>query len=357
MAAWAEEAWTRLAALPLQVDEVSLSFPSITVRSGWERVTTVIALHGAGEEGLGEDVTYEAEEHRAVEAAGAPLDATGQWTLGSFCERVAATDLFPSGAPDHDVSRNYRRWAWESAALDLALRQAGTDLGAVLGLETQPVSFVASTRLGEPSAVSALDDHLAAVPDLRFKLDAAEDWDEAFLTDLAALDRTDCIDLKAFYTGTVVDVSITPEQTLAIANAIPDCTLEDVAPGLATELIAAEYPDRLSWDAPILSVADLEALPIAPSRMNVKPSRIGSIAELLAVHGWLRDRDVASYGGGQFELSVGRGQIILLASLLHPSTPNDVAPVEYHAFQPGGTLPASPLTPAGAVRGFRWPGH
>ena len=133
-------------------------------------------------------------------------------------------------------------------------------------------------------------------------------------------------------------------------------TLEDVAPGQATELIAAEYPDRLSWDAPILGVADLEALPIEPMRMNVKPSRIGSIRELLAVHSWLREREVATYGGGQFELSVGRGQIILLAALLHPHTPNDVAPVEYHAFQPGGALPASPLAVPGPLRGFRWPG-
>lgn len=352
---WSERAWAELAALPLRIDQVELSFPSITVRSGWERVTTVIALSGAGETGLGEDVTYEAEEHRAVEAAGAPVDPTAVQTLGEFCALVAETDLFPGGAPDHDVSRRYRRWAWESAALDLALRQAGTDLGAVLDVDPEPVTFVASTRLGEPSKVSALDAHLQAVPDLRFKLDAAPDWDEAFLNDLAALDRTDCIDFKAFYTGTVVDVDITPEQTLAIANAIPDVTLEDVAPGQATELIAAEYPERLSWDAPILSVADLEALPIVPSRMNVKPSRIGSIQELLAVHDWLREREVETYGGGQFELSIGRGQIILLAALLHPHTPNDVAPVEYHAFQPGGELPGSPLEPGGPVIGFRWP--
>lgn len=352
---WGQDAWDRLAELPVRVDHVDLAFPSLVVSSGWERVTTVITLHGDGETGVGEDVTYEAEEQRAVEVAGPPLDPRGEHTLGEFCAGIEAADLFPTGAPNHEVSRRYRRWAWESAALDLALRQNGTDLGTFLELEPQPVTFVASTRLGEPSAVSALDAHLAAVPELRFKLDAAPDWDEAFLDDLAALARTDCIDFKAFYTGTPVDVVITPEQTLAIANAMPGVTLEDVAPGEATELIVAEHADRISWDAPILSVADLEALPIVPARMNVKPSRIGSIRELLAVHSWLREREVASYGGGQFELSVGRGQIILLASLLHPHTPNDVAPVEYHAFQPGGTIPASPLALPGPLRGFRWP--
>ncbi|MEH3055125.1 MAG: hypothetical protein PGN13_14190 [Patulibacter minatonensis] len=352
---WGAEAWARLAALPLQVERVELSFPSVTVSSGWERVTTVITLHGAGETGVGEDVVYEAEEHRAIEAAGPPVDVRGERTLGELCAVVAATDLFPAGAPDHEVSRNYRRWAWESAALDLALRQAGTDLGSFLGITPQPVTFVASTRLGEPPSVDHLAAHLEAVPDLRFKLDAAADWNASFLAELKALGRTDCIDLKAFYTGTVVDVDISPEQTVAIARAIPEATLEDVAPGEATALIAAEWPERLSWDAPIHGVDDLEALPISPSRMNVKPSRIGSIEELLAVVGWLRERGVASYGGGQFELSVGRGQIILLASLFSPHTPNDVAPVAYHAFRAGGTLPASPLPAPSGLRGFRWP--
>ncbi len=162
---------------------------------------------------LGEDVVYEAEEHTAPSRRHGPaLDVVGEHTLAEFCAGIEATDLFPTGAPDHDVSRNYRRWAWESAALDLALRQAGTDLGTILELEPQPVTFVASPRLGEPASVGALDAHLAAVPDLRFKLDAAPDWDDAFLADLAALDRTDCVDLKAFYTGTVVDVEIPPTR-------------------------------------------------------------------------------------------------------------------------------------------------
>ena len=33
-----------------------------------------------------------------------------------------------------------------------------------------------------------------------------------------------------------------------------------------------------------------------------------------------------AYGGGQFELGPGRGQIQHLASLFHPDAPNDVAP-------------------------------
>ena len=81
-------------------------------------------MHGAGHEGLGEDVTYENADHDALAAAGAVLALAGTWTLASFSDHLQTLDLFP--APPHDeVYRNYRAWAFESAALDLALRQAG----------------------------------------------------------------------------------------------------------------------------------------------------------------------------------------------------------------------------------------
>jgi hypothetical protein len=60
------------------------------------------------------------------------------------------------------------------------------------------------------------------------------------------------------------------------------------------------------------------------------------------------------YGGGQFELGPGRGQIQYLASLFHPHTPNDVAPAGYNDPDPADGLPQSPLPPAPDSLGFRW---
>ena len=51
------------------------------------------------------------------------------------------------------------------------------------------------------------------------------------------------------------------------------------------------------------------------------------------------------YGGGQFELGPGRGQIQYLASLFHPDGPNDVAPKGYNAPEPASGLETSPLPP------------
>jgi hypothetical protein len=60
------------------------------------------------------------------------------------------------------------------------------------------------------------------------------------------------------------------------------------------------------------------------------------------------------YGGGQFELGPGRGQIQLLASLYHPDTPNDVSPGGFHAADPPPGLPTSPLAVQAHPTGFRW---
>jgi hypothetical protein len=69
---------------------------------------------------------------------------------------------------------------------------------------------------------------------------------------------------------------------------------------------------------------------------------------------YLERHGIRAYGGGQWELSCGRGQIQYLASLFHPDTPNDVAPIGYgDASVPPG-LPRSPLPPTPSEIGFRW---
>ena len=77
---------------------------------------------------MGEDVTYDAEEQGRFRAPGPVHDLAGEHTIDSFSRLLGSLDLFPDGAPKHDAWRSYRRWAFESAALDLALRQAGKPL-------------------------------------------------------------------------------------------------------------------------------------------------------------------------------------------------------------------------------------
>ena len=136
-----------------------------------------------------------------------------------------------------------------------------------------------------------------------------------------------------------------------MADGLPDAWLED--PGLTDETIAVLEPhkDRVTWDAIIHSVPDIEALLWKPRTVNVKPSRFGSVERLFAAYDYCEANGIGAYGGGQWELGPGRGHIQLLAALNHPSTPNDVAPREYN-LDPQSGLPESPLTVRPRETGF-----
>ena len=68
--------------------------------------------------------------------------------------------------------------------------------------------------------------------------------------------------------------------------------------------------------------------------VNLKPSRFGPLRELFAAYDHCAEHGIGAYGGGQFELGVGRGQIQSLASIFHPDGPNDVAPGGYNDVEP-----------------------
>jgi hypothetical protein len=325
------------------------------VSGGWERLSTVVHLRGGGLEGIGEDVVYSADDQRAFQAAGAVHDLSGRWTLGDFCARIDALDLFPSPPEHGDVSRLYRRWTFHSAALDLALAQADASLHAVLDRPPAPLTFVVSLALGEPAMLDPLTRRLALYPRLRFKLDATSAWTDEIVAVLAATGAVDSVDFKAHYGRTAVGQGPDPELYQRVVAAFPVAWLED--PDVATPATAAALAGahaRITWDAPIHSIADIEALPFAPRMVNLKPSRIGGLEKLCGAYDYCAAHRIGAYGGGQFELGPGRGQAQYLAALFHPDTPNDLAPVGYNAGDPGPGLPDSPLAPAAAPIGFRW---
>jgi hypothetical protein len=345
-----------LADLPLEVGGYTLQGLRANVSSGFERLSTVVHLHGGGLEGVGEDVVYQPEDHIAFQAAGPVHGKTlsGRFTLGEFCQLVDSLDLFPV-TPEWEVSRLYRRWSFHSAALDLALAQTGQPLHAALHREPHPLTFVVSLRLGEPPSLDPVQRRLSRYPSLRFKLDPTSSWTPELIDALVRTGAVDSVDFKSLYHGTVVDQPPDPVLYERVIQAFPDARMEDpdvVTPATAAELV--DHHDRITWDAPIHSIADIEALPFPPRMVNIKPSRIGGLPKLCAVYDYCAEHGIGAYGGGQFELGPGRGQAQYLASLFHPDTPNDLAPVGYNENDPPPGLPDSPLPPAPANVGFRW---
>ncbi len=333
-----------LAPLELSVDGYRLERREQAVSSGFTRVTTTVVLHGGGVEGHGEDVTYDAEDH---DEGPLGLELAGDLTLDALSERLDGIDLFPAAPPRRDASREYRRWAFESALLDLALRQAGRSLGEVVGRLYEPVRFVVSTRLD-------IRPWLELDPSLEFKLDPTSDWDRTTMEAIAATGRVRALDFKAFYTGTIVDQAPDPALYRTCVELFPDAVIEDPALDEDIRPALAGALDRLSFDAPIHSLADVDALPVEPRFLNIKPSRFGSLRRLLECIDACAERGITMYGGGQFELGVGRGQIQALASLFYADSANDVAPGGYNAPEPVEGLAPSPLVPPERPIGFSW---
>jgi len=307
--------------LPLHVDGYFLEPLEHEVARGFTLKRTVVVLHGKGEEGRGEEVDYNPRAQEEFQADREQLALAGEHTLDSF-------SLLQSGQPE------YRRWALESAALDLALRQAGVSLGEAVGREPKPLRFVVSTRGANVEAWRAL------YPDLRCKLDPDRDWTDETIASVA--DVIDTADFKGIYRGSF---GMPPDAALyrRIAEAFPNAWLEDPALTPETSEVLAAHRERITWDAGIHEWSDVEALPFAPRCLNSKPSRFGSVKRLLDFYDACERDGIALYGGGQYELGVGRDHIQLLASLFHPDAPNDVAPRGFNSAQPVEGLPSSPL--------------
>ena len=231
--------------LPLTVEGYALDPLELQARPDFLRKTTVVRLLGASEEGSGEDVTYHGEEHDRLQERGADLPLAGEWTLHSFSEHLAGLPLFDAEPAQH-AYYDYRRWGFESAALDLALRQASRSLGDALGREPRPVSFVVSGGLGDPPSTDRLHEWLGLYPGIRFKLDANPSWTEELIAELAETGAVDSIDFKGQYRGTVVDTPPDPVLYRRVAEGLPDAWLED--PGLTDETIAVLVPHSRARD-------------------------------------------------------------------------------------------------------------
>ena len=348
-----ESLWPRVADLPLVIEACEFERLHAVLAFGFERFTTHVRLAGAGVHGLGEDVSPFREDGTTLHEAKPSLPLAGEWTLAAFCDHLATLELWPE-PPEWEGALRFRRWAFESAALDLALRQGGRPLHEVLGREPRPVRFVNSLGLGEEPSIEPLRRRLDRSSRVRFKLDAQATWSPALVDEVAATGAVDTIDFKGHSGFEVEDPQALGVLYDHVLAAFPDAFLEDPhdLPEIAQRL--GDQLERVSYDAPIRDADDIGATPLAARVVNVKPSRIGGLRTLFEVYGRCARERRPMYGGGMGELGVGRGQIELLAALFHPDAPNDVAPSAYNEDDPPGGLPESPLAPRPDATGFRW---
>jgi hypothetical protein len=346
--------YARISELPLAIEHCELLPLVRDTSAGFTKVSIVVRLGGGGHHGEGEDITWDQIDQIELLRSGDQLTwLNGARTFNEFSTLLGLANLFPV-RPIRDSARFFRRWAFESAALDLALRQNGLSLQDAVGRQARPVTFVASVRLGEPPSLSPLQALLDINPELRFKLDPTPGWGDALVAELARLGRVDVVDMKGYYRNTTVAMEPETALYLRVIGGLPDTWIEDPAREDGTADLLNRHHERITWDEPIHSVADIEAMPWQARMLNVKPSRFGSVRALLDTYDYCAAHGIGAYGGGMFEQGPGRGQLQYLASLFHPDAPNDVAPAPYNLQSPPTDLPRSPLSPEPHPTGFRW---
>ena len=301
--------------LPLEVESYELEGLTSEVSSGFTRRTTRSRSTGSGEEGVGEDVTYDAGR-----AGAAPARGPGPRP------RRGAHDRLVLGAPRlaRPLSRTARRrldasarttaaGRFESAALDLALRQAGRSLAEALGREAGPVRFVvldaprASRR--PPAAARGC---WSATRARGFKLDPTSEWTTALVAELAGLGRRGHRRPEGRLPRHGGRPAARSGALRARRRGIPGRR------GSRTRTLTRRGPPRrcephrdrvtLGRDRPLRSPTS-RRFRSRRRGLNIKPSRFGSLRALLDAYDYCAERGIGVYGGGQFELGPGRGQI------------------------------------------------
>ena len=106
-----------------------------------------------------------------------------------------------------------------------------------------------------------------------------------------------------------------------VIESFPDAWLEDPDVNDDTKPLLDAVRERITWDAPIHSVADVLDPPWPPRMVNIKPSRFGPLSNLFEMYDWCEREGVGAYGGGQTELGPGRGHIQYLAVAVPPRHP------------------------------------
>ena len=90
------------------------------------------------------------------------------------------------------------------------------------------------------------------------------------------------LDLKGMYRGTPVDVDTDPELYRAVAERFPEAYLEDPDINDETRAVLEPYDDRVTWDAPLHSLADVKET--APQGDQLEAVAVRLAQELLSIY-------------------------------------------------------------------------
>ncbi|HWH34894.1 MAG TPA: o-succinylbenzoate synthase [Acidimicrobiales bacterium] len=280
-----------------------------------KEVVLVRALGPDGSEGWGE-----------CAALGAPT-YTGEWVDGA--EAVLRRFLVPAalaGRPSGVVGHPMASAALEAAVLHLRLAAGGTSLAAWMGAVRDRVAC--GVAVGMAGSVDELVSEVAALVGSgyrRVKLKVAPGWDVEPVTAVRSTwpDLALGVDANGSYDRHHVEGPLARLDRLGLVEIEQPLAAGDLV-GLAE--VARRLDTPVCLDESVTAVTDLEtALALgAVDHLNLKPGRVGGVAEALRIHDLALARGLPLWIGGMVDTGIAKAVNVALAALPGATLPGDL---------------------------------
>jgi O-succinylbenzoate synthase len=235
------------------------------------------------------------------------------------------------------------------AVWDLHARQRGEPLSRVLG-GTRPI-IASGVSIGIQDSVDELLERIAierAAGYQRVKIKIKPGWDVDVVAQVRERfgDLPLMVDANAAYTLADADhlVRLDPFGLMMIEQPLDEDDLRDHA------RLQARLQTPICLDESIVTPGAAQAaIEWGACRIvNIKPGRLGGLAESISTHDLCQRADVPVWHGGMLESGVGRAHNIHLASLANFSLPGDIAASRRY-FQPDLIEPPIDVSPDGTI--------
>ena len=287
---------------------LALARPFVTA-SGTETSKEVLwirARSAEGAEGWGECAALSTPSYSA------------EWLEGA--EAVLRRFLVPAafaGRPARVVGHPMARAALEAAVLHLRVAASGTTLAAWAGAVRDRVAC--GVAVGIAGSVEELMAEVAGFVDdgyQRVKLKVRPGWDLEPVRAVRSAwpDLALGVDANGSYERSDLGGVLATLDRLGLVEIEQPLAPDDLV-GLAH--VAGKLDTPVCLDESIASAADLEtALALgAVDHVNLKPGRVGGVAEALRIHDLARTRGVPLWIGGMLDTGVGKAVNVALAAL------------------------------------------
>ncbi|MFN0025621.1 MAG: enolase C-terminal domain-like protein [Acidimicrobiales bacterium] len=255
---------------------------------------------------------------------------THEYTRGAFV--LLRDELVPAllaGAPPPDRFHPMARAALTTALLDLRLRRADCSLAAHLGATrtTLARTAVLGRHPHTDALLAAVDSALSAGAVLvKLKVAGLEDLAQTAVVRATFPQLALAADANGALAG------LTPAELIAAGLERLGLTyLEQPYPAedlLGCAALRRAVGTPIALDESVTSAAAARtALALGSlDAINIKPARLGGVAEAAALVAWARAEGLRAFCGGMLELGVGRAAAAAVAALDGCDWPTDLGP-------------------------------